>query len=73
MAGTQRVKEETIETARLLGHQMAPFTVHGDKEITHCRNALCKGTIIVQGSDAEGYSLSHICPFLEHRGQNGEP
>lgn len=67
MAGTQRIKEESIETAMLLGHRMIPFVVHGDKEISRCRNPLCKGTIIVQNTEAEGYAITHICPFLEDR------
>ena len=73
MAGTARVKEEALENAKNLGHQMAPFTPQGDKEFSHCRTPGCQATIIVQGSDATGFAITHICPFLEHQSQNGHP
>ena len=64
MAGTQRIKEESLETARLQGHQMTPFEVAREKEISRCKNFACTATIIVEASEAEGHALTEVCPFI---------
>ena len=60
MAGMQRIKEESLETGRLLGHQMTPFDVAREKEISRCRNSACAATIIVEGPEAEGHALTEL-------------
>ncbi len=71
MAGTQRIKEESLETARLLGHQMTPFDVEREKEISRCKNSACTATIIVEGSEAAGHALTEVCPFMASQHHNG--
>lgn len=71
MAGPTRARREAGETARMLGHHLSPFIHDGNKTRAHCLNVVCNASVLLDGSEAVGFALTHICPFLEQEITNG--
>ncbi len=67
----KKANREALKIAERLGHHLTPFTPYGDQEYAYCENPDCKARFIIQGDKAEGYALSHVCPYQETDTRNG--
>jgi hypothetical protein len=55
----------------MLGHHLSPFARDGNKTRARCLNAVYNAPVLIDGSEAAGFALTHICPFLDQEITNG--